>query len=172
MHLQTFIKIHQLVHKILSINRILSKFIHLFWRYCGKHIFTSFKGHNSVLLSKFSPIAIPNHSSLISMSMQSMKETGQKLLKLESGNGALTDTQTIRRVLHNTPPLCVAGCKNAKNAPKMSKIGNGLIHLIRMDRSAKQIWVKDTCLTFVSKRLKRHYFWQVEYKMFADLGQP
>ena len=36
-----------------------------------KHIFTSIKGHN-----KISPFAIPNHSSLISMSMQSLKKIG------------------------------------------------------------------------------------------------
>ena len=126
MHLQNFIKIHQLVDKILSINEIS----------------TSIKGHNSVenerkilfnhpnlhlvnvnamcirynmdlvfinayiqnfikihafvlkllrkntflhqsraitllFINEFSPFAIPNHSSLISMSMQSLKKIGQ-----------------------------------------------------------------------------------------------
>ena len=55
-----------------------------------------------LFINEFSPFAIPNHSSLISMSMQSLKKIGQKLLKLESGNEALTigrtDTQNFRRV--------------------------------------------------------------------------
>ena len=55
-----------------------------------KHIFTSIKGHNSVLKNEFSPFAIPNHSSLVSMSMQSLKKIGKKLLKLESGNDIFT----------------------------------------------------------------------------------
>ena len=37
-------------------------------------------------IDKFSPFEIPYHSSLISMSMQSFKKIGHKLLKLESGN--------------------------------------------------------------------------------------
>ena len=64
-----------------------------------KQIFTSIKGHNSVVY-KFSPFAIPNHSSLISMPMQSLKKISQKLLKLESGNEVLTDSgRTDRRTL-------------------------------------------------------------------------
>ena len=59
---------------------------------------------------EFNTFAIPNHSSLISMSMQNLKKIGQKLLKLESGNEALmdgwmdrqmdgwTDTQRVRKV--------------------------------------------------------------------------
>ena len=39
----------------------------------------------------FSPFAIPNHSSPISKSMQSLKKIGQKLLQLEPENEALTD---------------------------------------------------------------------------------
>ena len=35
-----------------------------------------------LFINKFSPFAIPNHSSPISMSMQSLKKIGQKLLKL------------------------------------------------------------------------------------------
>ena len=62
-----------------------------------KHIFSSMKGHNSVVYNEFSPFAIPNHSSPISMSMQSVKKIGQKLLKLESGNEALTDGRSLKR---------------------------------------------------------------------------
>ena len=63
-----------------------------------KHIFTRIKDQNSVFffffINKFSRFAIPNHSSPISMSMQSLKKISQKLLKLESGNEALTDGRT------------------------------------------------------------------------------
>ena len=55
-----------------------------------KHIFTSINGHNSVVYNKLSSFAIPNHSTLISMSTQSLKKIGQKLLKLESGNDIFT----------------------------------------------------------------------------------
>ena len=55
-----------------------------------------------LFINEFSPFAIPNHSSLISTSVQSLKKVDQTLLKLESGNEALTlgwtDTQTVRRV--------------------------------------------------------------------------
>ena len=47
-----------------------------------KYIFASIKGNNSVVYKEFSLFAIPNHSSLISMSMQTLKKIGQKLLKL------------------------------------------------------------------------------------------
>ena len=43
-----------------------------------------------LFINKFSPFAIQNHSSLISMSMQSSKKIGQKLLKLESGKVIFT----------------------------------------------------------------------------------
>ena len=49
-----------------------------------------------LFINELSPFAIPNHSSLISMSTQS-----KKLLKLVSGNEALTDgtdTQNFRKV--------------------------------------------------------------------------
>ena len=111
-----------------------------------KHIFTSIKGHNSVVYKRiqptgnpkpilpdinvhakfeengskttqvkspettflhqaraitllfingFSPFAIPNHSSPISMSMQRLKKIGQNY-SLESGNEALTDGRTLK----------------------------------------------------------------------------
>ena len=67
-------------------------------------------------MNEFSPFAIPNHSSLISMSMQSLKKIGQKLLNLESRNKALMDRlmdeQIDRQTLkifkaYNIPPLFV-----------------------------------------------------------------
>ena len=44
-----------------------------------------------LFMNEVIPFVIPNYSSPISMSMQSLKKVGQKLLKLESGNEALTD---------------------------------------------------------------------------------
>ena len=49
-----------------------------------------------LFINEFSPFAIPNHSSPISMTMQSLKKIGQNLLKLESGNEALTDGRTLK----------------------------------------------------------------------------
>ena len=46
------------------------------------HVFTSTRAITLLFINKFSPFAIPNHSSLISMSMQSLKKIGQKLVKL------------------------------------------------------------------------------------------
>ena len=83
MSTQSLTKISQILLKLVS----------------GNDIFTSIKGHNSVVIHEFSPFAIPNNSS---MSMQSLKKIGQKLLKLESGYEALTDgwmdTQNFRTV--------------------------------------------------------------------------
>ena len=61
-----------------------------------KHIYTLIKGHNFLFINEFSSFAIPNHSSPISMSMQSLKKIGHKLLKIESGNEALTDGRTLK----------------------------------------------------------------------------
>ena len=75
-----FIKLHPFVLKILRKNT----FLH----------------HSSAItilfINEFSPFAIPNHSSLIAMSMQSLKKIGRILLKLESGNEALTDGRTLQ----------------------------------------------------------------------------
>ena len=132
MHLQNFIKIHQLVHKILKYrhqSRVIT-LLKMNETYCSiipslhfvninaytkfdwnpqinsqdiehKKNLTPNKGHNAVQNWQKKSIAIPNHSSLISMSMQSLKKIGQKRLNLESGNEALTDgrtdTQMVRR---------------------------------------------------------------------------
>ena len=47
-----------------------------------------------LFISEFSPFAVPNHSSPIAMSMQTLKKIGQKVLKLEPGNEALMDGRT------------------------------------------------------------------------------
>ena len=74
MHIQNFIKMHPFDLKILRK--------------------TTFLHESSALtllfINEFSPFAIPNRSSLMSMSMQSLKKIGQKLLKLEAGNDIFT----------------------------------------------------------------------------------
>ena len=56
-----------------------------------KHILHQSRTITLLFIYEFSPFAITNHSSPIPMSMQSLKKVGQKLLKLVSGNEALTD---------------------------------------------------------------------------------
>ena len=73
-HIQIFIEIYPFVLKILRKN----KFLH------------QSRAITLLFINEFSPFAIPNNSSLISMSMQSLKIC-QKLLKVVSRNEALTD---------------------------------------------------------------------------------
>ena len=80
MHIQNVIKVHPFVLKILRKNIFLHQS----------------RAITLLFMNEFSPFAIPNQSSLISMSMQSLKEIGQKLLKSESGNEALTDGRTLQ----------------------------------------------------------------------------
>ena len=80
MHIQNFIKNHPFGLKILRKN-------------------TLHQSRAITLLYINSPFAIPNHSSPISMSRQNLKKIGQKLLKLESGNEALTGGRTNGRTL-------------------------------------------------------------------------
>ena len=86
MPIQIFINVYPFVQKILWKNTFLHQS----------------RAITLLFINEFSPFAIPNHSSLTSMSMQSLKKISQKLLKLDSGNEALTDgrtdTQTVRRV--------------------------------------------------------------------------
>ena len=65
MHIQHLIKIHPFVLKILRKNTFLHQS----------------RAITLLFIHEFSPFAIPNHSSLILMSMQSLKKIGQKLLK-------------------------------------------------------------------------------------------
>ena len=75
MQRHNFIKIHPFVLKILRKNTFLHQS----------------RAITQLFINEFSPFIIPNHSSLISMSMHSLEKIGQKLLKFESGNQALTD---------------------------------------------------------------------------------
>ena len=63
-----------------------------------KYIFTSIKG--LLFINGISPFAIPNHSFLNSMSMQSLKKINQKLLKLESGNDIFTPIKDHNSVVY------------------------------------------------------------------------
>ena len=81
MHMQNFIEIRLFILKILSKNAF---------------------GHKSraitlLFQNEISPLAIPYHSTPIPMYMQSLKKIGQKVLKLEHGNEALTDRRTYGR---------------------------------------------------------------------------
>ena len=122
-----FIKIHKLIPKILSMNKILTSikghnsvkngqkimcfrhnidfvYINAYTKVyqnlsiCSEYIEENTFLHQSMaitllIINEFSPFAIPNHPFPITMSMQSLKKIGQKLLKLEFGNEALLDGQ-------------------------------------------------------------------------------
>ena len=62
-----------------------------------KHILHQSRAIPLLFINEFSPFAIPNYSSLISMSMPSLKKIDQNLLKLKSGNKALTDGRTLKQ---------------------------------------------------------------------------
>ena len=57
----------------------------------AKHVWHTSRAITLLFQNEISPLAIPYHSSPIPMSMQSLKKIGQKVLKLEHGNEALTD---------------------------------------------------------------------------------
>ena len=63
----------------------------------AKHFWHSSRAMTLLFQNEISPLAIPYHSFPIPMSMQSLKKIGQKVLKLEHGNEALTDGRTDRR---------------------------------------------------------------------------
>ena len=66
-----------------------------------KHILHQSRAITLLFINKFSSFAIPNNSSLISMSMQSLKKIGQKLFKLESGNNIFTSIKGYNSVVYN-----------------------------------------------------------------------
>ena len=134
MHIQNLIKIHKLIHKILSINKILTSikghysvknwpkilcirynmdlvFINAYTKFIKIHPFvlkilrknTSLHQSRAITLlfrNEFSSFTIPNHYSLISMFMQSLKKIGQKLLKLESRNNIFTSIKGHNSVVY------------------------------------------------------------------------
>ena len=89
-------KFEENLSKTTQVKSLETTFLHQSEDIEEKHIFTSIKAIILCFIYKLSPFAIPNHSSPISMSMQSLKKIGKKLLKLESGNEALTDGQTLK----------------------------------------------------------------------------
>ena len=60
----------------------------------AKHFWHTSRAITLLFQKEISPLAITYHSSSIPKSMQSLKKIGQKVLKLEHGNEALTDGQT------------------------------------------------------------------------------
>ena len=69
--------------------KILLKFVYSFLRYCPKmHFGRKSKALTLVFLNEIIPLAIPYYSSLIPISMQSLKKIGKKVLKFEHGNEA------------------------------------------------------------------------------------
>ena len=84
MHIQNFIKISSFVLTILSKNTFLHQS----------------RAITLLFINEFSPFAIPNHSFLISTSMQSLKKIGKKLLKLESGNDIYTSVKCHNSVVY------------------------------------------------------------------------
>ena len=83
MHIQNFIKIHPFVPEYIEENTFLHQS----------------RAITLLFMNEFSPFSIPNHSFPISISMQDLKKIGQKLLKFESGNEALTDGRPDGRTL-------------------------------------------------------------------------
>ena len=65
-----------------------------------KHILHQSRAISLLFINEFSPFAIQNHSSLISMSMQNLKTIGRKLLKLESGNNIFTSIKGHNSVIY------------------------------------------------------------------------
>ena len=84
MHIQNFIKIHPFDLKILRKNKVLNQL----------------RAITLLFLNEFNPFAIPNHSALISISMQSLKKIGTKVLKLESRNDILTSIKGLTSVVY------------------------------------------------------------------------
>ena len=69
-------------HIYQCINKILSKFIHLFWLLRKNTFLHHSRAVTLLFMNKFSPFAIPNHSSLISKSVQSLKKSIKNYLRV------------------------------------------------------------------------------------------
>ena len=85
MHIQNFIKIHLFVLKIYRKNTFLHQS----------------RAITLLFMNKFSPFAIPNYSTLISMFMQSLKKMGQKLLKLSPETTFLYQSRAVTLLFIN-----------------------------------------------------------------------
>ena len=92
----------------------------------AKHFWHTSRAVTLLFQNKISPLGISYHSSLIPMSMQSLKKIGQKVLKLEHRNEVLTDRQTDGQMTdghskfggYNIIPshFCVAGYNNEQKS--------------------------------------------------------
>ena len=129
--------------------KILSKFIHLFWRYWGKKntFLHESRAIPLLFINEFRPIAIPNHSSPIPMSVQSLKKIGPKLLKLESGNDIFTqiegrDSVVYERICsfaipNHSSPISMSMQSLKKFGQKLLKSGNEALTDRRTLKSSK-----------------------------------
>ena len=61
------------------------------WKRTTKHFWHTSRAVTLLFQNEICPLAIPYHSSLIPMPMQSLKKIGQKVLKSKHGNRALMD---------------------------------------------------------------------------------
>ena len=85
-----------------------------------------------LFMNEYSPFAIPNHSSLISMSMQSLKKISQKLLKLESGNDILHQSRAMALLfIHEFSPFAIPNHSSPilMSMQSLKKIGQKLLKL-------------------------------------------
>ena len=82
-----------------------------------------------LFINEFSPFAIPNHSFLISTSMQSLKKIGQKLIKLESGNDIFTSIKVL--FINEFSPFAISNHSSpiSMSMQSLKKIGQKLIEL-------------------------------------------
>ena len=65
-----------------------------------KHILHQSRAITLLFINEFSPFAIPNPSSKIPISMQSLKKIGQKLLKSDAGNNIFTSIKGHNSVVY------------------------------------------------------------------------
>ena len=142
MHIQNFIKIHPFVLKIMRKNTFLHQS----------------RAITLLFINEFSPFTIPNHSSLMSMSMQSLKKISQKLLKLESGNNILHQSRAIILLFMNefspfaipnySSPIWMSMQSLKKIDQKLLKLESGNEALTDGRTAGKiymHIWMKYTC---------------------------
>ena len=80
-----------------SLKKTGKKVLNLARKPSAKHFWHTSRAITLLIQNKISPLAIPYHSSPIPISMQSLKKTGQKVLKLQHGNEALMDWRMLDR---------------------------------------------------------------------------
>ena len=122
-----------------------------------------------LFINKFSSFAIPNYSSPISVSMQSLKKICQKPLKLESGEkGWWTDGRTLKQFGgYNIIPchFFVAGYKNQKKVLWKRYLRNLDLGILNTDCG----WSVDNLIKFWANFIK---FWQSYWLFYSQDFKP